>query len=110
MGYVADVACDGLEVLDLLRQTPYDIILMDCEMPEMDGDEATRCIRAAGNDPSRPYIIALTAHATHGASEKCLESGMNDYISKPVKFAALAAVLAKGISAIAGPDDSSGGG
>jgi CheY-like chemotaxis protein len=104
MGYVADVTSDGLEVLELLRHTPYDIILMDCQMPHMDGFETTSRIRAAGNNPHRPYIIALTAHATQMASESCLAAGMNDYISKPVKFAAFAAAIAKGISALWGDD------
>jgi CheY-like chemotaxis protein len=102
LGYRADDASNGLEVLELLRQTPYEIILMDCQMPEMDGFEAARQIRADGSHPSRPYIIALTAHATRVAVEKCFEAGMNDYVSKPVKFSAFAAVLAKGVSALSG--------
>ena len=101
LGYKADVASTGLEVLHLLRQTPYDIILMDCQMPDMDGYETTRRIRGERNNPCRPYIIALTAHATHVASEKCFEAGMNDYISKPVRFAVFAEVLGKAISVLA---------
>jgi CheY-like chemotaxis protein len=105
LGYTASVASNGLEVLQLQRQTPFEIILMDCQMPEMDGYETTRCLRARGNGSSRPYIVALTAHTTDEASAKCFEAGMNDYISKPVRFAAFATVLAKAISAVTATDD-----
>ena len=88
---------NGLAVLKALDHTPYDIILMDCQMPEMDGYEATRRIRARSSNVPGPYIIAVTAHAMHGASEKCLEAGMNDYITKPLELEALAAALARGL-------------
>ena len=95
LGYPADLAVNGLEVLIALRKTEYAIILMDCQMPEMDGYEATRRIRADANLPHQPNIIALTAHAMAGDSAKCLAAGMDDYISKPVKLEDLGAKLAR---------------
>jgi CheY-like chemotaxis protein/HPt (histidine-containing phosphotransfer) domain-containing protein len=98
LGYSADVAPDGLAVLKALERLHYDIILMDCQMPEMDGYEATRRIRARMGDFSQPHIIAMTAHAMRGDREKCLAAGMDDYISKPVQLKALAATLARGLA------------
>ena len=103
LGYIADTVPNGLAVLKALDHTPYDIILMDCQMPEMDGYEATRRIRGRSDKVPGPYIIAVTAHAMQGASEKCLAAGMNDYISKPVELEALAAALARGLPTPAGP-------
>jgi two-component system sensor histidine kinase/response regulator len=97
LGYSADVASNGAEVLEALQRIPYDVILMDCQMPEMDGYEASRRIRGrkAGSASSmhRPYIVALTAHAMKGDSEKCLAAGMDDYLAKPVQPSALMAAL-----------------
>jgi two-component system, sensor histidine kinase and response regulator len=91
LGYVADAVANGAEAIDALSRIPYDIILMDCQMPEVDGYEATRRIRSQG---SRIPIIAMTAHAMKGDREKCLEAGMDDYIGKPIDKTALATVLA----------------
>ena len=93
-GYRADTAADGLEVLSAIRRQHYDIVLMDVQMPEMDGLEATRRIRAeqeAGKPV--PWIIALTANAMEGDREMCEQAGMNDYLSKPIKGSELTAAL-----------------
>jgi PAS domain S-box-containing protein len=91
LGYLADVACNGLEVLQALERQPYDVILMDIQMPEMDGIEAAKKIRA--KLPDGPKIVAITAYALQGDREKCLAAGMDDYISKPVKLEELQVVL-----------------
>jgi CheY-like chemotaxis protein len=85
MGYRADVASDGAEVLQALDRQPYDIILMDVQMPEMDGLEATRRICQKWPPENRPHIIAMTANAMLGDREECLAAGMDDYISKPIR-------------------------
>lgn len=94
LGYLADVAGNGLEVLDALRRQRYDIILMDLQMPEMDGLEATRRIRAEnGADGKGPWIIALTANAMMEDRGRCMAAGMDDYLTKPIKKEALASAL-----------------
>jgi CheY-like chemotaxis protein/HPt (histidine-containing phosphotransfer) domain-containing protein len=93
MGYRADVAANGLEVLMALDRQPYDIVLMDVQMPEMDGLEATEKIRANFAADRQPRIIAMTANAMQGDRDLCLRAGMNDYVSKPVQVAELTAAL-----------------
>jgi CheY-like chemotaxis protein len=100
LGFRADTAVDGREVLEALQRISYQIIFMDCQMPEMDGYEATQAIleRESRTDLPCPWkspvrIIALTAHALEGEREKCLAAGMDDYISKPVEPAQLRAAL-----------------
>ena len=91
MGYRADVASNGLETIESLKRQPYDVILMDVQMPEMDGLEATRQIRK--RDMRQPYIIAMTANALQGDREMCLEAGMDFYIAKPIRVPELVAAL-----------------
>ena len=85
LGYRADIAANGYETLDALRRQPYDVVLMDVQMPDMDGLEATRKIVSEWSDEKRPRIIAMTANAMQGDRKTCLEAGMDDYISKPIK-------------------------
>jgi signal transduction histidine kinase/ActR/RegA family two-component response regulator len=94
LGYKADVAADGLEVLQKMEGRPYDIILMDLQMPQMDGFEAARAIRKRWLRPSQPWIIAFTACAMESDKKKCLDAGMNDYLSKPIQIADLRRKLA----------------
>ncbi|MBK8858083.1 MAG: PAS domain S-box protein [Opitutaceae bacterium] len=97
LGYRADIAANGREALEALQRQDYKIVLMDMQMPELDGLEATRRIVAAQPDPDRrPWIIAITANAMQGDRELCLAAGMDDYISKPVKREELAAALERG--------------
>jgi len=87
---------NGLQVIDVLscsQEHPFDVILMDCHMPEMDGYETTRAIREANTFYQDIPIVAVTADAMAGVEEKCLESGMNDYVSKPVRAGKLYKVL-----------------
>jgi len=91
LGYKADIAANGEEVLEALKNRHYDVVLMDVQMPEMDGLEATRRIRSIRGH--QPYIIAMTAHAMKGDREICLGAGMNDYVSKPVRMEELRAAI-----------------
>ena len=93
MGYKAEVAANGLEVLEALRRQPYDLVLMDVHMSEMDGLEATREICRRWEEGERPRIIAMTANAMQGDREECLSAGMDDYISKPVQIGELQTTL-----------------
>ncbi|MEQ9238692.1 PAS domain S-box protein [Coleofasciculus sp. E2-BRE-01] len=93
LGYRADVANNGQEALESLRRKSYQVVFMDVQMPEMDGLEATRRIRAEWSSACQPWIIAMTAHAMQGDREQCLQVGMNDYISKPIRPEALVQVL-----------------
>jgi CheY-like chemotaxis protein len=91
MGYRADVASNGLEAVESVKRQRYDVILMDVQMPEMDGLDATRTIRKA--DINQPYIIAMTANAMQGDRELCLAAGMEFYITKPIRVPELVAAL-----------------
>jgi CheY-like chemotaxis protein len=93
LGLKADIAVNGLEVLEALAKRHYDVVLMDVQMPEMDGLEATRAIRRKWPSARQPSIIAMTASAMEGDREKCLEAGMDDYISKPIRLESLKTAL-----------------
>src|SRR5690606_15915122 len=98
-GYMVDIVPDGKQAVDAVRNGAYDLILMDCQMPEMDGFEATREIRrleADGNAKRRMIpVVALTANAIKGDRERCLEAGMNDYVTKPINQQALMTAIAR---------------
>ncbi len=97
MGAHADAVASGSEAVEALRQAPYDIVLMDVQMPEMDGLEATRQIRCEESETNKPRIpiIAMTAHALQSDRDRCLAAGMDDYVAKPVKPQELYTVLEK---------------
>jgi signal transduction histidine kinase/DNA-binding response OmpR family regulator len=95
MGYRADVANNGLEVLAALQRQSYDVVLMDVQMPEMDGLEAARQICQRWLHPHKPRIVAMTANAMQGDREACLYAGMDDYLTKPVKIEDLAQALSQ---------------
>jgi len=90
LGYKADSVDNGRQVLQFLQRARYDVILMDCRMPELDGYETTRRLRENGQTVR---VIAMTANAMHGDREACLEAGMDDYISKPVRIEELKSAL-----------------
>ncbi len=94
MGYRADIASNGLEAIESVERQTYDVILMDVQMPEMDGLDATRAIRKL-NKLVQPAIIAMTANAMQGDREMCLAAGMDDYISKPIRVLELVGALEK---------------
>ncbi|HEX8253642.1 MAG TPA: response regulator [Thermoanaerobaculia bacterium] len=93
LGHDAVVASDGHEALAALRESRFDLVLMDCQMPQMDGYEATRRVRQMGGALAQIPVIAMTAHALPGEREKCLAAGMNDYLSKPVSLEQLGSVI-----------------
>ncbi len=86
LGYKADIATNGKEAIQSLERQPYDIILMDLQMPILDGLRATKIIRENSGDGKHPYIIAVTAFATIYDREICINAGMNDYLTKPVNI------------------------
>ena len=95
MGYRADVVGNGQEALQALARQSYDVVLMDVQMPEMDGLSATRAICDRYSVAERPYIIAMTANAMQGDRDRCLAAGMNDYVSKPIHVPQLVDALSK---------------
>ncbi|EPG74585.1 response regulator receiver domain protein [Leptospira fainei serovar Hurstbridge str. BUT 6] len=95
LGYNPEVAINGKQVLNRLRERKFDVILMDVHMPEMDGIQATQVIRNTWPQNEQPYIIAMTAAAMQGDREICLRAGMNDYVSKPIVFEELIHALRK---------------
>jgi len=95
LGYEADLAANGLEALERLQQQPYDVVLMDVQMPEMDGLEATRRIRQEIAVDRQPQIVAITANAMKEDREKYLALGMDDYLSKPIRVTELVEALSK---------------
>ena len=100
LGCRADVVASGAEAVLAARQRNYDVILMDVQMPDLDGYEATARLRELLPSEAQPWVIALTANALQGDREKCLEAGMDDYISKPVRLADLEAALQRAVEAL----------
>ena len=109
LGYVVDTAADGLEAVNSVRAQEYDLILMDLQMPRMDGFEATRRIRSMGEAGARVPIVALTANALPEHRDRCLADGMDDFVSKPFDFQALADTIARRIGS-RGPIESNANG
>ena len=95
VGYQPDVVDNGLEVLEALRKRQYDVILLDMEMPEMGGEEAARHIEQEWPVERRPRLVAMTAHAFEGDRARFLASGMDDYVSKPIRPEELMRALAE---------------
>jgi CheY-like chemotaxis protein/HPt (histidine-containing phosphotransfer) domain-containing protein len=93
LGYSADVATNGLEAIEALERRPYDVVLMDVQMPHLDGLDATRQICERWPEESRPQIVAMTANALPEDREACFAAGMNDYVAKPIRAEELAAAL-----------------
>jgi len=108
VGLRPDLAADGREAVEMCAMLPYDLIFMDCQMPEMDGYTAAAAIRKQQRSDRQVAIIAMTAEAMEGSRERCIEAGMDDYIAKPVRLddmvEALKKWIPKGISAAAGDD------
>ena len=101
LGYSPSFALNGAEALAAVARETFDIVLLDVQMPVMDGLECARRLRAEYPEPKRPWIIAMTANALEGDRELCLAAGMDDYTSKPVRTPVIAAALRKGHAALA---------
>lgn len=95
MNCIVDTAKNGRQAIELLKLHDYDIVFMDCKMPEMDGYEATERIRALDSEKSDSLIVAVTANNQHGHREHCLRSGMNDFVAKPVSNNDIQDILGK---------------
>ena len=112
LGCRVDVAADGLEAVAMVAQIPYDLVFMDCQMPEMDGFQAARVIRQRERDGERVAIAAMTAHALPDDRQRCLDAGMDEYLSKPVQLGELVRVVAKflaeEVEAAPGPEEVAG--
>jgi CheY-like chemotaxis protein len=93
MGYRADLASNGIEAIESVQRQTYDVVLMDVQMPEMDGLEASRQITAKWPSDKRPRIVAMTANAMQGDREMCLAAGMDDYVTKPIRVERLIEAL-----------------
>jgi CheY-like chemotaxis protein len=93
LGYRADLASNGIEAVQSVERQTYDVVLMDVQMPEMDGLEATRALTRRMPPARRPRIVAMTANAMEGDREMCIAAGMDDYISKPIRPDKLAEAL-----------------
>jgi len=104
LGYNVDIAENGLEAIELLKTSPYDLVFMDLQMPKMDGIEATRIIRDKKSDVIHHNIpvIAMTAHAMKGHREICINAGMDDYITKPIRSEVIKKMLEKWLSTSVG--------
>jgi CheY-like chemotaxis protein/HPt (histidine-containing phosphotransfer) domain-containing protein len=99
LGCSGDVATNGIEASEAVARNSYDVVLMDCRMPKMDGYEATRQIRQREGSAKHTKIVAMTAHALDQDQKKCLDAGMDDYLSKPVTLESLAATLRRALDA-----------
>ena len=93
--YKVDIASSGIKALEVLEKQIYDVVFMDIQMPEMDGDEASRHIRENFSQERQPYIVAMTAYALKSDREKYIARDMDDYISKPIRVAKLIEILKK---------------
>jgi CheY-like chemotaxis protein len=98
LGIRPDVAANGREAVEMFELKPYDMIFMDCQMPELDGYAASREIRRRERHGRRVSIVAMTADAMEGSRELCIDAGMDDYISKPVKHDQLLDAVRKGLA------------